>query len=146
MATLPEELLHKIGLLDSVAYNLLARTSSRFLATCPVRDAKSHFTAPVKRAVLTCYRLPNGHIHSPGDAPAITTHQFWLIPNGHTARFCHDTHFGLEVSFWYKDNMLHRVGGPAVTYSNGQEYYYENDKLLGEVPTMKYPNEYHLIF
>ena len=30
------------------------------------------------------------------------------------------------TKFWYKENLLHRKGGPAIEYANGDKEYYLN--------------------
>jgi hypothetical protein len=147
---LPLELLHIIGLSNSMAFSRLAQSHRAFLATLPCADVKSHFTTlqeyintkynnPFIKSTypyldttgpIMCYRLPNGHIHSPGDLPAITTNKPLWVNNAYTQCYKGWIPLGMEVSFWYKDNMLHRDNElPAVVYGGGAVYYYEHDEL-----------------
>jgi hypothetical protein len=33
------------------------------------------------------------------------------------------------TKYWYQNGMRHRVDGPAIEYSNGTKYWYQNGKL-----------------
>lgn len=44
----------------------------------------------------------------------------------------------IEAGFsecWFKDGVRHRVGGPAVIYSNGEKEYWVEGKRIFDIPT-----------
>jgi len=34
--------------------------------------------------------------------------------------------------FWYQNNKLHRIDGPAIEHANGDKHWYQNGKELTE--------------
>jgi len=43
--------------------------------------------------------------------------------------------------FWYQNDELHRLDGPAVEYANGNKHWYQNDKLHRlDGPAVEYAN------
>ena len=44
-----------------------------------------------------------------------------------------------EYMSYYIDNKYHRLDGPAIIYSNGEEFYYINDELLTKEQFERHP-------
>lgn len=98
---------------DSGAYSVLVRVARRFV----IPNAKALFIRKVSIGGGFQTALPNGHLHSIEDRPAYV--------------FYDDKH-------WYKDNVLHRVGLPAVIYSMGTRVWCTEGKRRRELPFIIY--------